>query len=69
MPVGMVSGMSKNNSVDYLDLIARVEAEDRAGREENSLLPEPAGEQVVDYLAVSKQWEEVKGLMTADSGK
>ena len=61
--------MSKKDSVDYLDLIARVEAEDRAGREEDSLLPEPAGEQVVDYLAVSKQWEEVKGIMTNDSGQ
>ena len=61
--------MSKKDSVDYLDLIARVEAEDRAGREEDSLLPEPAGEQVVDYTAVSKQWEEVKGIMTNDSGQ
>ena len=69
MPVGMVSGMSKNNSVDYLDLIAKVEAEDRARREEDSLLPEPAGEQVVDYLAVSKQWEEVKGMMVGEKEK
>ena len=61
--------MSKNNSVDYLDLIARVEAEDRAGREKESLLPEPTGERVVDYMAVSKQWEEVKGIMTNDSGQ
>ena len=59
----------KNGSVDYLNLIARAEAEDRTGREEEPLLPEPAWEQVVDYLAVSKQWEEVKGLMTADSGQ
>ena len=61
--------MSKKDSVDYLDLIARVEAEDRAGREEDSLLPEPAGEQVVDYMAVSKQWDEVKGIMMNDSGQ
>ena len=65
----MVSYMSKKDSVDYLDLIARVEAEDRAGREEDSLLPEPAGEQVVDYMAVSKQWDEVKGIMMNDSGQ
>ena len=59
----------KNGSVDYLNLIARAEAEDRTGREKESLLPEPTGERVVDYLTVSKQWEEVKGIMTNDSGQ
>lgn len=55
--------------VDYLDLMARTEAEGRVGREEDSLLPEPAGAQVLDYLAVSEQWKEVKGLMVDDSGQ
>ena len=59
----------EKESVNYMDLIARVVAEDRAGREESSFLPEPAGEQIVDYLAVSKQWKEVKGLMTIDSSQ
>ena len=53
----------KNNSVDYMDLMARAAEEDRAARNEEMLLPESAGEQVVDYLAVSRQWKEVKGLM------
>ena len=48
-------------AVDYLDLIARAAAEDRAEREQKAVLPEPAGEQVVDYLAVSKAWKEERG--------
>ena len=51
--------------VDYLELIARAAAEDRA--ECKSVMPEPAGEQVVDYMAVSKAWQEQLGRM--DSGK
>ena len=54
-------------AVDYLDLIARAAAEDRAERDQESVLPEPAGEQVVDYLAVSKAWKEQRGWM--DNGK
>ena len=49
--------------VDYLDLIARAAAEDRAKREQKAVLPEPAGEQVVDYMAVSKAWKEERGWM------
>lgn len=49
--------------VDYLDLIARAAAEERAERDEESVLPEPAGEQVVDYLAVSRAWKEERGWM------
>lgn len=59
----------KNEPVDYLDLIARAEQEERAGRGEEPLLPEPVGEQVVDYLAVSKQWTEVKGMMVGEKEK
>ena len=32
-------------------------------REQKAVLPEPAGEQVVDYLAVSKAWKEERGRM------
>ncbi len=53
--------------VDYLALIAQVAAEDRAERNTGSVLPEVSEEQVVDYLAVSKAWQEKRGWM--DSGK
>ena len=49
--------------VDYLEQIARAAAEDRAERDVESVLPEPAGEQVVDYLAVSRAWQEDRGWM------
>ena len=55
--------MPKNDYVDYLNLIARVTEEDRAKQAGETLLPEPAGEQAVDYLAVSQQWKEIKGLI------
>ncbi len=47
-------------TVDYLDLISRFNAEERVSRREQVVLPESAGEQVVDYLAVSKLWKEEK---------
>ena len=53
--------------VDYLDLIARAAAENRAERSTGNVLPKLAGEQVVDYLAVSKAWQEDQGWM--DCGK
>ena len=59
--------MGKEPIVDYLDMIARVTVEDRAERDQESVLPEPAGEQVVDYLAVSKAWKEDRGWMDAIS--
>ena len=43
-----------------MDLVSRFDAEERASRGEQVVLPEPAGEQVVDYLAVSKLWKEKK---------
>ena len=49
--------------VDYIDLVSRYDAEERASRGEQVVLPEPAGEQVVDYLAVSKAWKEERGWM------
>ena len=52
-----------DKAVDYLDMIARAAAEDRAERDRETVLPEPAGEQVVDYLAVSKAWKEGRGWM------
>ena len=47
-------------TVDYLDLISRYNAEERVSRREQVVLPESAGELVVDYLAVSKLWKEEK---------
>ena len=46
--------------VDYLDAVARCAAEDRDARVDPAVMPEPAGEQVVDYLAVSEKWKEEK---------
>ncbi len=58
--------MRKEPVVDYLDLIARAAEEERAQRNVDSVLPEPAGEQIVDYLAVSKAWQEDRGWMDND---
>ena len=52
--------MSKEPVVDYLDVVARFAAEDRDARVDPAVMPEPAGEQVVDYLAVSEKWKEEK---------
>ena len=46
--------------VDYLDAVARFAAEDRDARVDPVVMLEPAGEQVVDYLAVSEKWKEEK---------
>ncbi len=46
--------------VDYLDAVARFAAEERDARVDPAVLPEPAGEQVVDYLSVSEKWKEEK---------
>ena len=59
--------MGKEPIVDYLDLIARATEEDLAQRNVDSVLPEPAGEQIVDYLAVSKAWQEDRGRMDNDA--
>ena len=53
----------QNDCVDYLSLISRLAQEERADRKDRSVLPEPVGEQVVDYLAVSKAWKEDPGRM------
>lgn len=55
-----------DKAVDYLDLIARAAAEDRAERDQESVQTEPVGEQVVDYLAVSEAWKEEKARMKRD---
>ncbi len=53
----------KKDCVDYLELIARAAEEDKAEYGGETVLPEPAGEQVVDYLAVSERWKEGKARM------
>ena len=55
--------------VDYLDLIARAAADDRAEQDRKAVLPEPAGEQVVDYLAVSEKWKEEKVRLMRVQGR
>ncbi len=47
--------------VDYMQLLARQRgALRRAKDDEETLLPEPKGEPVVDYLAAAEAWEKVK---------
>lgn len=53
----------KNKTVDYMELIARAAEKDKAERGGETMLPEPAGEKAVDYLAVSKAWKEERGRM------
>ena len=55
--------MKKEPDVDYLDAVAQFSRELSPSRDEKEVLPEPAGEQAVDYLAVSEQWKEVKTRM------
>ena len=43
--------------VDYMELVACFDAEERAGQDDMAAMPESAGEQVVDYLAVSERWK------------
>ena len=49
--------------VDYMDLMARASEEKRDEKDEKVVMPEPAGEKVVDYLAVSEKWKEEKARM------
>ena len=53
----------KKEPVDYMDLIARASEIERVKRNVESVLPEPAGQQVVDYMAVSDAWKEERGWM------
>ena len=55
--------------VDYLDAVARFAVEDRDARVDPAVLPEPAGEQVVDYLAVSEKWKEEKVRLLRVQGR
>ena len=61
--------MSKEPVVDYLDVVVRFTAEDRDARVEPAVMPEPAGEQVVDYLAVSEKWKEEKVRLMRVQGR
>jgi len=55
--------------VDYLDAVNRFAAEERGAQADPAVLPEPAGEQVVDYLAVSEQWKEEKVRLMRVQGR
>ena len=61
--------MSQESVVDYLDAVARFAAEDRDARVDPAVMPEPAGEQVVDYLAVSEKWKEEKVRLMRVQGR
>ena len=49
--------------------MARFAAEDRDARVDPAVMPEPAGEQVVDYLAVSEKWKEEKVRLLRVQGR
>ena len=55
--------------VDCLDAVARFAAEERDARVDPAVMPEPAGEQVVDYLAVSEKWKEEKVRLLRVQGR
>ena len=55
--------------VDYMDAVARFAAEERDARVDPAVMPEPAGEQVVDYLAVSEKWKEEKVRLLRVQGR
>ena len=61
--------MSKEPVVDYMDAVARFAAEERNTRVAPAVMPEPAGEQVVDYLAVSEKWKEEKVRLMRVQGR
>ena len=61
--------MTNTDCVDYLDAVARFAAEERDSRGDPAVMPEPAGEQVVDYLAVSEQWKEEKVRLSRVQGR
>ena len=48
--------------MDYLKAVTEYSDENRSS-DEAAVLPDQAGKKVVDYLAVSEQWKEVKGRM------
>ena len=61
--------MCKEQVVDYLDAVARFASAERDQQNVDSMLPEPAGEQVVDYLAVSEKWKEEKVRLLRVQGR
>ncbi len=61
--------MKKEPAVDYLEAVARFAAEERGTRVDDAVLPEPAGEPVVDYLAISEQWKEEKVRLLRVQGR
>lgn len=56
-----------DKTVNYEELISHTAEEDWSQRNVEIDLPQSVGEQIVDYLAVSKAWKEERGWM--DSGK
>ena len=61
--------MCKEQVVDYLDAVARFASDERDQQNVDSMLPEPAGEQIVDYLAVSEKWKEEKVRLLRVQGR
>ncbi len=61
--------MEKMDCVDYLDAVAQFAAEERDARVDPAVMPEPAGEQVVDYLTVPEKWKEEKVRLMRVQGR
>ena len=50
-------------------VMPRFAAEERDANVDPAVMPEPAGEQVVDYLAVSEKWKEEKVRLMRVQGR
>ena len=55
--------MKKETVVNYLEAVAQFSRELSPSRDEQVVLPEAAGEPVVDYIAVSEKWKEDQARM------
>jgi len=55
--------MEKETVIDYLNAVNHYSKKLSPSRDELVVMPEPAGEPVVDYMAISEKWQEYKAKM------
>ena len=56
--------MEKETVIDYLNVVNHYSRKLSPSRDELVVMPEPAGEQVVDYMVISAKWQEHKANMS-----
>ncbi len=61
--MGWGINISKKTDVDYQKAAAVYSEENRVAKDDTVVLPEVAGDPVVDYEAVSKKWKDVDAKM------